>query len=328
MRSSKSGQSVVVVAVVVLGALLLVGWLPGVSAAQPSIRAASGVTACGVGNGPEFPGYDPVNHEVYVPNAKSGNITILSGTCKHVGSIKLPSGAYPVYAAFDPQNDRIYVTDYALNQVYVIAGKSVVYTFNQNFNGPLGEAWDAGNNAMLVANYNSDQVIAIQGINYTPINTGIGPSFIAYDPYYATVLITNFYSDNVTIVNALTFRHVGDVPVGSGPLDIAFDPVNDRDYVTNQYSGNVTVISGSGVGIGSIGGFKTPAGLAFNQANLRMYVAEYTSKLGKVAQVTAAKQVGSNDTVSGASVLGLAFDEYNNYVYVANFGGSTVYILT
>ncbi|HYA58238.1 MAG TPA: YncE family protein [Thermoplasmata archaeon] len=327
MRSSRSGRSVVVV-VVVLGALILVGWLPSASSAQPALKAATGVTACGVGKGPGFPGYDPVNHDVYVPNAKSGNITVLSGTCKHVGSIKLPSGAYPVYAAFDPQNDRMYVSDYALNQVYEIRGTSVVYTFNQNFNGPMGEVWDPGNSAMLVASYNSNQVIAIQGINYTSINTGTGPSYLAYDPYFATVLVTNFFTDNVTIINALSFRHVGDTPAGSGPMDIAFDPVNDYDYVTNEYSGNVTVMWGDGTGVGSIGGFKTPAGVAFNQANLRMYVAEYSSKLGKVAQVTALKQVGSNNTVSGAQPLGLAFDEYNNYMYVTNFGGSTVYILT
>jgi hypothetical protein len=95
--------------------LLFVALLPGIMAA-PALPGTAPKT-CTVGKQPGFPGYDPVNHEMYIPNSLSSNITVFKGTCTKVGTIKLPSGSFPLQAAFDPQNNHMYVTDNLLNQV-------------------------------------------------------------------------------------------------------------------------------------------------------------------------------------------------------------------
>src|ERR1700691_1371395 len=84
---------------VAIGALLFLTLLPGTMAAQPPARASP--TSCTVGKGPEFPGYDPVSHRIYVPDGLNGTITVLKNTCTTVATINLPGGAYPVMAAFD-----------------------------------------------------------------------------------------------------------------------------------------------------------------------------------------------------------------------------------
>src|SRR5580658_7499950 len=109
-----------------IGALVFVTFLSGTVAAPST--ATSTPTACTVGKQPGYPAYDPVNHEMYIPNSLSSNITVLKGTCTKVATITLPAGSFPLQAAFDPQNNHIYVTDNLLNQVYDIAGTKIVAT--------------------------------------------------------------------------------------------------------------------------------------------------------------------------------------------------------
>lgn len=309
---------------VALGALLLLALAPSTVAA-PS-PPTTNPTKCVTGSEPEFPGYDPVTHEVYVPNALSSNITVLSGTCTYAGSISLPAGAFPVMAAFDPQNNHMYVTDNLLNQVYDISGTKIVATIT-GFDSPWGLAWDPGDSVMLVGNLFSNNVTGVRaGSILLNLSVGSGPGFIGYDPYWGVVLTSNFDSDNVTVLNAVTLSHVSDFGVGIHPGQIAFDPVTDLDYVTNQYGNNLTIFSGAGFTVSNVGGFKSPDGDAWDQATLQMWVGNYD---GDRAFVMNGTHIVARDLLtSGAKGLGVVYDEYNDDMYVSDAKTNAVYIFS
>jgi YVTN family beta-propeller protein len=309
---------------VAVGALLLMAFVPGVLAAGAVAKAAP--TTCRVGNGPEFPGYDPVNHDIYVPNANSGNITVLSGKCTFVKSIRLPSGAYPVMATFDPLNNHMYVTDFALDRVYDISGTKIVKTYT-GFADPWGIAFDPGFDSLVVANSHSNYV-SVFGGPFLPFNltTGTDPDFIGYDPFQGTLLVSNLGSNNVTIFNALNLNHLADINVGVAPGQIVYDPADQTDYVANSGSNNVTLLYGYGYVAGWMTGFKVPDGMAWDQASLEINIANFSG--GKLFTLSGSHIVDRNRTASSSHSLGVVYDEANDDIYVANFNSDVLYIFS
>jgi hypothetical protein len=73
----------------------------GAGSFAPSPLVSSG-KSCEVGSSPEYAAFDPVSHDVYVPNRDSGNLSILNGACKVVATVTFPSGAAPFGAGFNP----------------------------------------------------------------------------------------------------------------------------------------------------------------------------------------------------------------------------------
>jgi len=288
----------------------------------------AGPTTCTTGSGPYYPAYDPVNHDVYVPNLDAGTITVLNGTCNLVGTITLPTGASPEAAAFSPANNEIYVTDDSLNHVYAIQGLKVLHTVSgTDLTDPIQIVWDPGDGMMLVTNsYAGDDVVGIRGssiVGTAPV--GSFPGGLCYDPYFATIIVVNYGSENVTILNAIDpfGGTVANLAVGFDPEFCAFDPADDLDYVTNLGDNNVSVITGSGLSEGSVNVGAQPMGIAWDQSNLRLYVGDQGS--------------GNLSIISGLSVVstvkagikgpeGLVLDEYTNKMYVASFLGNKVYV--
>ena len=306
---------------------------PAATLAHPTV-AVDKVTkdaTCAVGHAPWIPGYDPVTHDMYVPNTYTHNITVLSGTCALVGTITLASGANPLEAAFDPGNNYMYVTDEALNQVYVISGTTIVATVTSStFNGPEGIAFDPGflgPPTMIVTNYGGNDIVGIQGTTISgSTGAGSGAIFVSYDPSRDTLLVANFGSANLTILNATdpwTSVHLA-ATVGSGPTMIAFDPVDALNYVANYLSNSVTVVGGEGVVYGTITGLKTAWGVAWSQSDLRIFVTGKTAdKVWEISGTTVTKTL---HTPAGSNLEGIAYDDFNDKVYVADYGDSQVYV--
>jgi DNA-binding beta-propeller fold protein YncE len=288
--------------------------------------SATGI--CAVGSGPGFPGYDPVRHYVYVPNQASGNISVLSGTCTHVGTITLPLGASPISAAFNPSTNTMYVTDDGLNQVYVILGLTVLHTLTSSLiTAPREIIYDPGDAMMLLTNdFSTYSVVGIQGSSVVGmVGVGSYPQGLCYDPFYGTVLVVNYLSSNVSILNALTPLNgvIATVAVGFDPKACVYDPANQRDYVTNYGDNNVSVLLGNGFSVGNVSVGSLPSGIGWDQATLQVWVANTGH--------------GALSLIQGFSVVktifpgvpspqGMAFDEYNNRMYVASYGGNSVYV--
>ncbi|MFI5417782.1 MAG: YncE family protein [Candidatus Lutacidiplasmatales archaeon] len=282
---------------------------------------------CAVGTKPVRPGFDPVNHYVYVPNYGSANITVLSGTCTLVGTITLPSGSQPVSAAFDPADNEMYVTDLNLNVVYVISGTTVVSTItNTAFAALESIIWDPGDNLMLITDAYADAVFAISGTAVIGnVSVGSSPFGICYDPYYNVIVVTNQLSYNITLLNAYSplSAPVGNVLLGSTtPYGCAYDVADHSDYIIT--GNNVTVMSGSGHILATIPVGKAPQGIAWDQAKLEIYVTNGIA--GTISVISGTSVV---KTIKGVATLpgGLAYDEVNDRMYVAAFSSGIVYIV-
>lgn len=282
---------------------------------------------CFTGSAPRTPGYDPVSHRIYVPN-QEGNISVFNETCHLVGTITPPSGALPIQAAFDPANNYVYVTDYALNQVYAISGTRIVATIT-GFDAPKGITFDEFIPGMVVVNSGNDQVDVLVGTeNFGEFFfTGTDPFEVVFDPLCVCDLVTNTGSDNVTVhvdFTGTTFS----TAVGKSPRGMAYDPGRGLDYVANSGSNTVSVLR-AGILSNTISGFDGPYGVAWDQSTLTIWVTNTAN--GKVYEIGGSSGISivkKLSTASDSDPLGLAYDEFDNDMYVTGFNTNVVYVLT
>ncbi len=277
---------------------------------------------------PDQLAYDPVSHDLYVPEPGSHQIQVFKSSDALVASIPLGPGSSPGAAAFDEQNDYVYVTDQLYNCVYVISGTTIIGNVTGSaLDGPFGIAFDPGESAMIVANNYGDTVAEITGTAVDgTVAVGSAPWGVAYDPYFASLLVTNSDSDNVTVLSAVYLTHVTSVAVGKNPTAVMFDPEDDLDYVSDFGSNHVTMMYGSGVVAGTLKGFDLPDGMAFSQAQLEMYITNAGS--GKVFVVSGEEIVQKIATDTTGNPVGATYDAYNNEVYVTELYGDDVYVLS
>ncbi len=342
---------------VVVGALLVLAWMPAAASAVRLDRQAVEATAdptCFTGDTPRDPGYDPVTHEMYVPNEGypgvangAPNITVLSGTCTLVGTIPLSSSAIPIQAAFDPADNYIYVTDYGLNQVYIISGTKIVTTLTNpdgcNFDGPMGIVYDPETSNMEVVNYLGDDLTDIPTLaGYCGLgaSVGTGPTEISYDPLENVLLVTNSESGNISILNADVATSIvyGSITVGANPHGIAYDPATQDELVANTGSKSVSVLTVSRYDcptcwevVQTVSGFDGPYGVAWDQSTQTIWVTNDVN--GKAYELSGEPLnnggwsiVKRMSTAADSHALGLAYDEYNDDLYVTGFDTNVVYV--
>ena len=359
-RSRRTRAATVLGMAVAVGALLVLAILPNAPSAVrlgPRPLMTTAASACEVGSGPQYPGYDPVDKETYVPNFDSSSITVLSGTCTVAATISLPAGAEPVQAVFDPGDNDMFVTDYALSQIYEISGTKLILTITNSFvsgefGGPWGIAYDpnyyslldAPVGALFVTDLNTNQITAVQpcpmgseyggcgthGIAYwASYNVGSQPTSIVYDPGDGDLWVTNSASDTVSAVAAFPYgigqtTTVQNFPVGGDPREVAIDLASGFVYVSDYSTNNITVIEGSpsqdefGAVIGSIAA-DGPIGVAWDQSTLHMYVGDFTSDQLLVIGGNSGLKIFKTETMSVAGVNGVSYDAANGQMYVTGF---------
>jgi hypothetical protein len=301
---------------------------PGYAAIELAKSKAKHFT---VGQGPNRAAYDPVNHDLYVPESNASQVQVFSPKNTLVGTVALPAHSFPGAAAFNGQNDMVYVTGEDSNAVYEISSTTLIATITgASISVPYGIVYDPGDGVVAVADLGSNNVTLIDGTAVVVVtHVGIEPFGITYDPYWANLLVTNYGSNNVTCLSALYGTVVGNRAVGAEPTGIAFDPATDSDFVANFGGTNVTVIGGDCSGGYSISGFSGPDGVGYDQATMQMFITNTAN--GKVDAVgTAYTIVKTYSTATHADSVDATYDAYNDDVYVGGYGGAvgtTMYVL-
>ena len=298
------------------------------SGPSTTARALTPDSSCGVGSGPLFDAYDPVTHDLYIPNSGSANLTILTDACKLVKSLSFKGGE-PIAAAFNPTNNEVYVTDYALDRVYVILGTKLEATItSSDFDGPWGIAFDPGDAVMAVANRGSDTVAFLKGtiVAFTSI-VGTAPVQFAYDPYFDRFLVSNTGSNNVTSMSAI-YPYISadfiEIPVGTSPGQIAFDYADSEDYVVDPGSNNVTVINSVGYQAGSISVGDYPRGAVWDQDTLTVDVTSQDDNT--VDEIQGLSVIATITGPSGAGFAGISYGEATDQLYVTANSNGAVYV--
>ncbi|MGC2035212.1 MAG: YncE family protein [Thermoplasmata archaeon] len=295
---------------------------------QPSSGPVPDGTSAAAGTEPEDPAYDPVDHDVYLPNYGSADVSVLNGADKVVATVKLPSGAEPVAAAFDPATNGIYVTDHALDQVYVLSGTKLVHTIhNAKLRGPQGIAFDPGDGYMAVADAGSDTVTFVNGTAIAFTTTvGLGPWSFAFDPYGGRLLVSDIGSNAVTSMNAENPKDSSakiTIPVGIAPEGIAFDPTTSEDYVADSASHNLSLITSTGDRLGSVPlGTNDPEGVMWDQGNLSIYVANGDN----VSEVQGLNVVQTIVGPAGSGFFGITYAGATDQAFVTGAVSDKVYV--
>lgn len=319
-------------------------WAAGSSGHAAPLAAPPKDASCTVGAAHRNPAFDPINHYVYVPNPDSSNISVLAAPCTVVATISTPAGSEPGAAAFDPSTDDVWVTDYALNQVYVISGTKIIYTVVSSgltyLDGPRAIAFDPGSpnyfGCMIVANYLSDNVTVVC---YEPasgffglgqFSTGSEPIAIAYDPVLNYLAVANYGGKSVTLLepNDDDFQpliYAGNVSSGgSDPDGIAYDPAKGCLYIANFGSNDVTQWCAFGTS-DTIKGFDQPTSVTWSQAKLAVYVTNWGSgglwAVGGEFGISVVQKISSVPGIEGST-----YDSANNDIYVTNDDTDTVYV--
>ncbi len=224
-----------------------------------------------VGGTPDFPVWDPLNGNIYIPHRDSDNITVFNGTTnQYITSINV--GSEPEQITLDYNNGYLYVSNFAGSNVSVINGNnnSVLGSITVG-TYPFGVVYDLSNGYVYVANTGSNNVSVINpGTNkvISSVDVGSSPMAETYALDGNYVYVANTGSDNVSIISGNTNKVVKSVNVGSYDgtygFQLSYDYSNNYVYVVNTGSNNVTVINTiTNSVVTSVVVGETPEGIAY-----------------------------------------------------------------
>ena len=112
--------------------------------------------------------------------------------------------------------------------------------------------YNAQNNKVYCANYNSANVTVIDGASNSVLATvadGGSPTVLYYNPINYKVYCANQDSGNVMVINGATNQVLRTIGVGAYPYDFTWNPVQNRVYVANSGSSFISVLRDSMSGI-------------------------------------------------------------------------------
>src|SRR5216683_689259 len=180
----------------------------GRSTAQ-AVTAHIGVTATiRVGRFPVGVAVNPRTDTIYVANANSGTVSVISGRTNTVTATIHLGGRFPVGVAANARTNTIYVTRagkiVARKTVSVISGRTnmVVATVRVGYPAAFGVAANPRTNTIYVAN-GGDETVVISGRTNTVaarVRTGSCSVGVATDPRTNTSFVTNACSNTVSVL--------------------------------------------------------------------------------------------------------------------------------
>jgi YVTN family beta-propeller protein len=224
-----------------------------------------------VGSSPFAVAVDAAAKEVFVTNAGSGNVTVISGTTQAViGSVTVQKS--PLGIAYDSANRTLFVADNGTSNVSVISvgSLSVVATVHVGLN-PTGVAWDNATNRTFVTDHGSSQVSIISAASNRVVSTvpvGKGPYGVAVDNASGNVYVANEGSNNVSAFSARTGVLNATVPVLLEAIidlqGIAYDPLHNVVWVA---AGTTAVVINTSIERVVDEVWYDPSGVAFDPSN-------------------------------------------------------------
>lgn len=246
--------------------------------------AAAASIPISVGTNPVGITYDSENDKIYVANAGSHTLSVISGQTNSVLRTILV-GKNPYAVAYDPVDNLIYVANAGSNDTSIINGAtgSVIKSIQVGVH-PTSIVYNPSNNLIYVANYGSNNISVINASNkaISNITAGKNPIDLVYDSANSGVYVANAGSNSVSVINSAANRVIANISVGDNPTAIAYNAINGNIYVANKLSNTTSVIDGNtNKVIATIKMAPYPLGLAFNPNNNKIYVTHTSYKTPK-----------------------------------------------
>ncbi len=277
-----------------------------------------------VGLDPITTAFDSHLNEVFVANAGSNNVSVLSaGTGALLATVNV--GTDPMALAFDSHTDQVFVSNEGSGNVSVIsdATNSIVATVDVG-GSPWGIAFDSDTDNLYVAVQSSD----LAEINDTTDAVVADPSIgsgcaigVAFDSVKDEILSANDCTSTVTVLAAKTNKIVATVNVGGGPypVGVVFDPHANEAFLWTS-RGSIVVASGKNYTILGSVPISLP-GIVPNliYAGTTHEIVVTDAPAGIIYAISDAKSPKVTN-LTGISAAGGSFDPENSELYLAETG--------
>jgi YVTN family beta-propeller protein len=300
-----------------------------------------------VGKAPLDIAVNTATNTIYVANARSNSISVISGENNTKIGEDILLGDEPTDIAVNKRTNTVYVSHRFSDTVSVISGEN---------NTKIGEDIPVGNyptdiavNELLSKVYvltgeDNDKISVIRAWNNTKIGEDISLEHNAMtigvdDSLILTrlgiesgkeifvpdsrdkIYVANLGSNSISVISGENNTKIGeDIPVGDVPADIAVNKDTNTIYVANLGSNSISVISGENntkIGEDILLG-DVPADIAVNQDTNTIYVADGDSDTVSVIS-------GENNTKIGEDIL-VGDNPQNIAVYTGPTATNTIYV--
>jgi len=198
---------------------------------------------CGNSSFPTTPVYDPVNHDLYVSDQATENVTALQDNVTVIDSTtdtvvtQILVGLDPTTGVYDPADGDIYVpnSDTSETNLSIInASSNTVILTVGGLSIPTTPAYDPVNQEVYVSDAGAPNVTVLKGTAVvTTIPTGFGPAPPVVDPVNGDVYVPNFTGDNLTVYSPAN-KLIATINGGTTSIadaTPAFDPADNEVYV-------------------------------------------------------------------------------------------------
>ncbi len=285
------------------------------------LNGTSDIATIQLGGIPEPSAVDTQSGVLYVPNYKTGDVTLINGS-QVIGSVGVGATADPSLAAFDPADGDIYVADSNSSNVSVIRDSALVATIPVG-SDPLGLTYDPVDGDVYVSNENSGNVSVLNGtVLVGTVTTGGYPFLSAFDSANGYVYVPIAYG-NVSVISGTTLvtTLVVGAPSTADTFAATYDPRNECVYISDD-PGSVTVINGSTL-VATIPVHPAPNQPVYDPANGDVFV---VSPFPSTVDVINGTQVVETVPV-GQAAEAATFDGDDSSLYVVNSWSNSVSVL-
>ena len=162
-------------------------------------------------------------------------------------------------------------------------------------------------------------------VETTTIPVGPWPAGVAIEPGTGLVLVTNRDGDSLSVIDPQTRQVTQTLPVPSQPIGVAAEPVGGRIYVANQGAAFVSAVDlASGGAFAGVNTEWPPFGVAVD-AERRVWV---TVESGRLLLVDPTGGSLLAEVAVGGNPRGVAWNDTDGLLYVANQGSDTVSVVS
>ncbi len=323
---------------------------------SPTLQYVANIALTGEGSpGPMIA--DSLNGELYVSGLSPGVQIWSLTTSAMTGTIALPAGGD--YAedglALDPTNDSLFVAGYFQNAVEEYApaptasvpdtGASASITLADNA-GPNGLVYDPQLQDVIVVNQGYSSAASTNVTDISVVNNAIVhwgpladlPYGIAFGGPDDQAYVYDGQSGDLSILNAATEQVEHQVFVGFSVIQhqwiggsVAYDSANGTVYVDfTPYAvadADVAIVNVTTYAVTYLPttDFDLPAGLAYDPADQKVFVANYGE--GTVTILDASDGAVETALTVGNNPFGVLYDPDNGTVFVSNFGSDNVSVI-
>jgi len=311
---------------------------------------------------------NPSANLVYVTSNSTGmdSLVVISGSTNAVlGSV--PVGSGPANVAVDTNTNMIYVSNQYDGTVSVIDGTSLIsgasgatvstitlsnIISNSGTSDPQGMAFNPTNDEIYVALDNASAVVVVNAtsgnlVTAIPLVPGDQPVALAYDSANDMVYVANSNSSTVPVIDCATNTLASTITVPDTTNGVAVNPTTNTIFLASNDDDAMFFINGatSAVSILQVhGGIPDNAqDVAVDTSNGQVFVANWyhtraAAEFGFVGNQSAGGCLATNTnssfciteslTLAGGQIDGIAVNPNTGLIYVANYKGDVVNVIS